>query len=172
MIADGQVLGFFRDKAHPFMRTTVDNPVVDVQLTNLCAVKSSIVRSAIRKRCSEHILTPSSLTAREMRALDTFSLKLGRSARDKRVCDDEIIGLSSAEEAERAAAYIFSSFFARQRRDEAEREGNETGSSSEAGSSGVSATGRGGQAGAPAGGVGGAALSRTPPAQEALGQEA
>lgn len=74
MIADGQVLGFFRDKAHPFMRTTVDNPVVDVQLKKCCAVKSTIVRSAIRKRCSGHILKPSSLTALELRALDTFSL--------------------------------------------------------------------------------------------------
>lgn len=115
MIADGQVLGVFREKARPFMRFALDNPVVDLKLKNGCAVKSSLLRSAIRKRCTTHIFKPSSLKTREMKALDSLSLTSDRAGA-ARVCDDSSVGQSSAEEAEWAAGYIFSSLFARQAR--------------------------------------------------------
>lgn len=105
MIADGQVLGVFREKARPFMRFELDNPVVDLQLKNGCAVKSSLLRSTIRKRCTTPIFKPSPLKTREMKALDSFSLTSDRAG-VARVCEDSSVGKSSAEEAEWAAGYI------------------------------------------------------------------
>lgn len=40
-VADGQTLGFFRDKADPLARLMVDNPVVDVVISIGCVVKSA-----------------------------------------------------------------------------------------------------------------------------------
>lgn len=111
MIADGQVLGFFREMARPYVRHLIDNPVVDVLISNGCSVKTASVRSAIRKRCSTPCGKASSLNAAEVKALNTFLLLGSRVPGSERKCDDTEIGQSSAAEAAWAASYIFSSFF-------------------------------------------------------------
>lgn len=89
VISDGQVLGFFRGKAHAFSRCIVGNPVVDVQLKHGCAVRCSITRAAIRKRCSTHMMKKSILRAREVKAVNALSLAADRGAEGSgRVCDD------------------------------------------------------------------------------------
>jgi len=110
LVADGQTLGFFKDKVVPLVRHFVDNPVVDILLTQGAAVKNGTVRAALRKRASTSIGKPSSLTAKEVKALDAFLLK-GSMPRQVRAPDNTAIGKSSATEAEWAATHIYSSFF-------------------------------------------------------------
>lgn len=117
-MADGQVLGYFREKARPFVRLAVDNPVVEVPIKNGSAVTISATRSLIRKSCSDHICKASSLTAREAKALEAFVLlSMDNGGRDRDV-DDADIGKSSEAGAAWAASYIFSSFFAGHSREE------------------------------------------------------
>jgi len=52
LVADGQTLGFFKDKVVPLVRHLVDNPVIDILLTEGSAVKNSTVRAALRKRAT------------------------------------------------------------------------------------------------------------------------
>lgn len=111
LVVDGQVLGFFRELSRPFVRHLVDNPVVEILISNGCAVKKACVRSAIRKRCATDIRRGSSLTKAELKALGNFIVASNKLDPSERKCDDSAIGQSSAEHAAWAASYIFSSFF-------------------------------------------------------------
>lgn len=111
LIADGQVLGFFRELSRPFVRHLVDNPVVDILISNGCAVKRASVRSAVRKRCATDIRKGSSLTKAELKAVGNFIVASNALDSGERKCDDSEIGQSSAAHAAWAASYIFSSFF-------------------------------------------------------------
>jgi len=110
LVADGQTLGFFKDKVVPLVRHLVDNPVIDILLTESAVVKNSTVRAALRKRANTSTGKPPTLTAREVKALDAFLLK---GSMPRKICTPEnsATGKSSAREAEWAAAHIYSSFF-------------------------------------------------------------
>lgn len=135
-MADGQVLGYFREKTRPFVRHAVDNPVVEVPIKNGSAVTSSVARSLIRKSCSDHISKPSSLTAREAKALEAFVLLSMENGGGDRDVDDADMGKSSEAGAAWAASYIFSSFFAGNSREEV----NEGGGGDSVDSSGYSSS--------------------------------
>jgi len=109
LVADGQTLGFFKDKVVPLVRHLVDNPVIDILLTESAVVKNSTVRAALRKRANTSTGKPPTLTAREVKALDAFLLK-GSMPRKIFTPENSATGKSSAREAEWAAAHI-SSFF-------------------------------------------------------------
>jgi len=110
LVADGQALGFFRNKAVPLLRRMVDNPVVDVLISVGSVVKSVAVRGIIRRRCAARISISSAVTAAERRAYDAFVLA-ANPPRGPRVCDDKDIGAPCAEWAAWAASYLFCTFF-------------------------------------------------------------
>lgn len=111
LIADGQVLGFFKEMARPFVRHLVDNPVVNVLISSGCAVKTASVRSAVRKRCAMDVHKSTALTATELNAIANFIIASSEVDSSEREPDDLEIGNSSAARAAWAASFIFSSFF-------------------------------------------------------------
>jgi len=110
LAADGQTLGYFEDKVVPLVRHLVDYPALDILQTEDAAVKNRTVCAALRKWANTSIGKPSTLTAREVKALDDFIIK-SSMPRQIRTPENSAIGNSFAGEAQWAAAHIYSSFF-------------------------------------------------------------